>query len=97
MNTTEVENYPGFAEGIMGPSLMDQMRRQAERFGAEVKTGIIEDVDESSRPFRVELTNGDVYTTDALIAASGASARTLSIPGEELPPVFRSGPSVWTV
>ncbi len=81
--TTDVENYPGFPDGISGPELINNMQEQAERFGAEVKTGIIADVDESSRPFRVELTNGDVYTTDALIAASGASARTLSIPGED--------------
>ncbi|WP_458188259.1 thioredoxin-disulfide reductase [Haladaptatus sp. NG-WS-4] len=81
--TTEVENYPGFPDGISGPDLINNMEEQAERFGAEVKMGIIEDVDDSSRPFRVELSNGDVYTTDALIAASGASARTLSIPGED--------------
>ncbi|WP_049970633.1 FAD-dependent oxidoreductase [Haladaptatus cibarius] len=81
--TTDVENYPGFPDGISGPELINNMQEQAERFGAEVKTGIIEDVDDTSRPFRVELTNGEVYTTDALIAASGASARTLSIPGED--------------
>ncbi|WP_458205277.1 thioredoxin-disulfide reductase [Haladaptatus sp. NG-SE-30] len=81
--TTEVENYPGFPEGISGPDLINNMQEQAERFGAEVKMGIIEDVDDSSRPFRVELSNGEVYTTDAFIAASGASARTLSIPGED--------------
>ncbi|WP_435153762.1 thioredoxin-disulfide reductase [Haladaptatus sp. DFWS20] len=81
--TTDVENYPGFPDGISGPELINNMQEQAERFGAEVKMGIIEDVDDSSRPFRVELSNGDVYTTDAFIAASGASARTLSIPGED--------------
>ncbi|WP_327052418.1 FAD-dependent oxidoreductase [Halomicrococcus gelatinilyticus] len=81
--TTDVENYPGFPDGISGPDLINNMQEQAERFGAEVQNGIIEDVDDSSRPFRVELSNGDVYTTDALIAASGASARTLSIPGED--------------
>ncbi|RBI64342.1 glutaredoxin 3 [halophilic archaeon] len=81
--TTDVENYPGFPDGISGPDLINNMQEQAERFGAEVKNGIVEDVDDDSRPFRVELSNGDVYTTDALIAASGASARTLSIPGED--------------
>jgi thioredoxin reductase (NADPH) len=59
------------------------MREQAERFGAEFENGIIETVDADSRPFRVELTNDDVYTADALIVASGASARTLGIPGED--------------
>ncbi len=81
--TTDVENYPGFPEGISGPDLINNMKEQATRFGAEVKNGVIEEVDDSSRPYRVELANGDVYTADAFIAASGASARTLGIPGED--------------
>jgi len=81
--TTEVENYPGFAEGISGPELIQEMKDQAGRFGAEFEHGIVESVDDSVRPFRVELSNGDVYTADAVIAASGASARTLGIPGED--------------
>ncbi|WP_276278911.1 glutaredoxin 3 [Halorussus caseinilyticus] len=81
--TTDVENYPGFPEGISGPDLINNMKEQATRFGAEVKNGVIADVDDSSRPYRVELSNGDVYTADAFIAASGASARTLGIPGED--------------
>ncbi|WP_276301631.1 thioredoxin-disulfide reductase [Halorussus lipolyticus] len=81
--TTDVENYPGFPEGISGPDLINNMKEQAQRFGAEVKNGVIEEVDDSSRPYRVELSNGDVYTADAFIAASGASARTLGIPGED--------------
>jgi thioredoxin reductase (NADPH) len=81
--TTEVDNYPGFAEGISGPELVQNMKEQAKRFGAEVTHGIITDVDDSERPFRVELKNGDVYTADAVIAASGASARTLGVPGED--------------
>ncbi|UPV74490.1 FAD-dependent oxidoreductase [Halorussus limi] len=81
--TTDVENFPGFPEGISGPDLINNMKEQAERFGAEIKNGVIADVDDSSRPYRVELSNGDVYTTDAFIAASGASARTLGIPGED--------------
>lgn len=59
------------------------MKEQAKRFGTEIRHGIIEDVDASERPFTVTLQNGDVYTTDALISASGASARTLGIPGED--------------
>ncbi|WP_049925885.1 glutaredoxin 3 [Halopiger goleimassiliensis] len=81
--TTDVANYPGFPEGIGGPELVNNMKEQAKQFGADLKNGIIESVDDSQRPFRVELTNGDVYTADAVIAASGASARTLDIPGED--------------
>jgi thioredoxin reductase (NADPH) len=81
--TTEVENYPGFAEGLSGPELIQEMREQAERFGATISHGIVEDLDATGRPFRLTLSNGDVYTADAVIAASGASARTLGIPGED--------------
>ena len=81
--TTEVDNYPGFPEGISGPELVQNMKQQAERFGAEIKNGIIESIEAEERPFTVRLKNGDVYTADAVIAASGASARTLGIPGED--------------
>jgi thioredoxin reductase (NADPH) len=81
--TTEVDNYPGFPDGISGPELVTNMKEQAKRFGAEVKHGIVTAVDDSSRPFRVEMKSGDVYTADAVIAASGASARTLGVPGED--------------
>ncbi|MDT3435646.1 FAD-dependent oxidoreductase [Haloarcula sp. 1CSR25-25] len=81
--TSEVENFPGFPEGLSGPDLINNMKEQAERFGTEVKHGIVADIDDSERPFRVELSNGDVYTCDAFIAASGASARTLGVPGED--------------
>ena len=81
--TTDVANYPGFPEGIGGTELIHEMKAQAERFGAEFENGIIERVDDSQRPFRVELTSGNVYTTDALIVASGASARMLDIPGQD--------------
>ena len=82
--TTDVENYPGFAEGISGPELISEMRSQAEKFGAELQSGIVEDVQRAPEGhFRVALTNGNTYTADAVIAASGASARTLGVPGEE--------------
>jgi thioredoxin-disulfide reductase len=81
--TSEVENYPGFPEGISGPDLIQRMKSQAERFGAELRHGIVADVEDGSRPFRVELANGDVLTADAFVSASGASARTLGIPGED--------------
>jgi thioredoxin reductase (NADPH) len=81
--TTDVANYPGFPEGISGPELVDEMKEQAEQFGAEMRHGVVADVDDSERPLRVELTNGDVLTTGAFVAASGASARTLGVPGED--------------
>jgi thioredoxin-disulfide reductase len=81
--TSEVENYPGFSEPISGPELIGEMKQQAKRFGAEIENDIVESVDDGSRPFRVEMQSGDVYTADAVIAASGASARTLGVPGED--------------
>ena len=81
--TTDVANYPGFPEGISGPDLVNDMKEQAQQFGAELDHGIVENVDATDRPFRVELANGDAYTADAVIAASGASARTLGVPGED--------------
>jgi thioredoxin reductase (NADPH) len=82
MLTTDVENYPGFADGIMGPELMDQMEKQAQRFGAEVLAVHVTEVDLSSRPFLVKA--GDqAWRTRTLIIATGATARWLDIPGEE--------------
>ncbi|NHN40884.1 glutaredoxin 3 [Halorubellus sp. JP-L1] len=85
--TTDVENYPGFPEGISGPDLINNMKEQATKFGTDTKNGIIEDVvagdPENGTPHRVEMSNGDVYTADSVIAASGASARTLGVPGED--------------
>ncbi|MFC6904476.1 thioredoxin-disulfide reductase [Halalkalicoccus tibetensis] len=81
--TTDVANYPGFPEGIGGPELINNMKEQATQFGADVINGVIEEVDDSTRPYEVRMKNGDVYTADAVIAASGASARTLGIPGED--------------
>ena len=80
--TTEVENYPGFADGIMGPELMDQMEKQAQRFGAEILAVHVTEVDLSSRPFLVKA--GDqAWRTRTVIIATGATARWLGIPGEE--------------
>jgi thioredoxin reductase (NADPH) len=82
MLTTDVENYPGFADGIMGPELMDQMEKQAQRFGAEILAVHVTEVDLSARPFVVKA--GDqVWRAKTLIVATGATARWLDIPGEE--------------
>ena len=85
--TTDVENYPGFPEGISGPELINNMKEQATQFGADTKNGVLDSIDiegeGTDRQFRITLSNGDVYTADAVIAASGASARTLGIPGED--------------
>jgi len=80
--TTEVENFPGFPDGIMGPELMANIRKQAERFGAQFRTGWVESVDTSSRPFTVTLESGEKLQAETLIISTGASAKALGIPGE---------------
>ena len=81
--TTDVENYPGFAETIQGPWLMEQMQKQAEHVGTRFVQDQIVKADLSRRPFACTGDSGDVYLGDALIVATGASARWLGIPGEE--------------
>jgi thioredoxin reductase (NADPH) len=81
--TTDVENYPGFADVIQGPWLMEQMRLQAEHVGAETVLDLIVKADLKRRPFRLEGDSGDTYTCDALIIATGAQARWLGLPSEE--------------
>ncbi|MFC6092844.1 thioredoxin-disulfide reductase [Saccharothrix lopnurensis] len=82
MTTTEVENYPGFRDGIMGPDLMEQMREQAKRFGAELRA---EDVDalELDGPVKHVTANGKRYSARAVVLAMGAAARYLNVPGEQ--------------
>jgi thioredoxin reductase (NADPH) len=82
MITTEVENYPGFPEGIQGPDLMDLFKRQAVRFGTRVRSADVSAVDFSQRPFRVT-TGDEQILADALIIATGASAKWLDIPSEK--------------
>lgn len=81
MNTTEVENYPGFENGIMGPDLMAQMRAQAERFGAELRPELVDGVDFSGELKKVTVA-GTEYSARAVILATGAAPRHLGIPGE---------------
>jgi len=83
MITTDVENYPGFAEPIQGPWLMEQMKAQAEHVGTEMVSDHITAVDLSRRPFRLTGDGGDIYTCDTLIVATGAKAKWLGIPSEE--------------
>jgi thioredoxin reductase (NADPH) len=80
--TTHVENYPGFPDGIMGPELIENMRKQAQRFGAEFKAGAVTEVDVSKRPFKI-VAGKDTYEANALIVAAGASARLLGLQGEK--------------
>jgi thioredoxin reductase (NADPH) len=81
--TTDVENYPGFAETIQGPWLMEQMKAQAEHVGCKFADDIIVEVDLKTRPFRLKGDSGTLYTCDALIVATGAQARWLGLPSEE--------------
>lgn len=81
--TTEVENFPGFPEGIMGPDLMANMRKQAERFGAEFKTGWVNSVDFSERPFKLQVDGHGELIAESIIISTGASAKYLGIPGEK--------------
>src|SRR5262245_20666293 len=81
--TTDVENYPGFAEVVQGPWLMEQMRAQAEHVGTEMVMDQIVKVDLKQSPLRLDGDSGHVYTCDALIVATGAQARWLGLPSEE--------------
>jgi len=81
--TTDVENYPGFADPIQGPWLMEQMQAQAEHVGTKIVNDLIVDVDTTRRPFRLTGDSGEFYTCDALIIATGAQAKWLGLPGEQ--------------
>jgi thioredoxin reductase (NADPH) len=80
--TTEVENYPGFADGILGPELMEIFRKQAARFGTQYVYGDVTEVDLSQRPFRL-VVSGEEHRAEALVIATGASAKLLGIPSEK--------------
>lgn len=82
MITTDVENYPGFPDGIMGPDLMEQFRKQAERFGTRMISADVTKVDFGQRPFKV-WSGEDEYEAESVVISTGASARWLEVPGEE--------------
>lgn len=82
MITTDVENYPGFEHGIMGPELMDVMRKQVHRFGAKSIYRFIKEVDFTSKPFKLTDDSGNKYTADSVIVATGASAKLLGLESE---------------
>ncbi|MCM3635845.1 MULTISPECIES: thioredoxin-disulfide reductase [Paenibacillus] len=81
--TTEIENFPGFPDGILGSELMSNMRKQADRFGAEFKTGSVKSVDMSKRPFVLDVEGHGEIVAESVIISTGASAKYLGIPGEE--------------
>jgi thioredoxin reductase (NADPH) len=81
--TTEVDNFPGFPEGVMGPELMERMKKQCERFGATFHWDAVTGVDFSQRPFRLATSSGETAECDALIIATGATARWLGLPNED--------------
>jgi thioredoxin reductase (NADPH) len=81
--TTDVENYPGFADVIQGPWLMEQMQKQSEHVGTRIVTDHVNDLDLSRRPFRLTCDSGDVYLADTVVLATGAQARWLDLPSEQ--------------
>lgn len=81
--TTDVENFPGYPEGVTGPQLMADLRKQAERFGAELRSGLVTNVDFDSRPFKLTIDNNETITADTVIIATGASAKYLGLEDEK--------------
>ncbi len=83
LTTTEVENFPGYPEGVTGPKLMEDLRAQAQRFDADIRSGLVSAIDLSKRPFKATLDNGDTVTADTVIISTGATARYLGLPDED--------------
>ena len=81
--TTEVENFPGYPEGVTGPQLMEDLRKQAERFGADLRSGIVTSVNFDTRPFELTIDNSQAITADTVIIATGASAKYLGLEDEK--------------
>jgi thioredoxin reductase (NADPH) len=83
MITNDVENFPGYPEGVMGPQMMEDIKKQAERFGTDVRYGTVSDIDVSSRPFKVTVDGSAVVEAETVIIATGASAKWLGIESEQ--------------
>ena len=81
--TTEIENFPGYPKGISGPEMMDDLRLQAERFGASMRSGIVTKADLSQRPFRITVDDGTEIEAETVIIATGASAKYLGLDDEK--------------
>ena len=81
--TTEVDNFPGYPEGIDGPKMMEDLKKQAERFGSDIRWGMVNNVDTSKRPFKVSIDDGAEMLADTVIIATGATAKYLGIESEE--------------
>ena len=81
--TTDIENFPGYPEGVQGSAMMNDMRRQAERLGADIRTGIVTDVDLSQRPFRITVDGEKQFEAESVIVATGASAKYLGLQSEK--------------
>jgi thioredoxin reductase (NADPH) len=83
MTTTDVENYPGYPKGVTGPDMMEELREQAERFGTEIHYDMAVEVQLDQRPFKVRVDGGEVFTCEALIISTGATAKYLGLPSEQ--------------
>ncbi len=81
--TTEIENFPGYPDGVQGKALMADLRRQAERLGTDIRSGSIAEIDTTARPFRLRTDNGDELEADSVIIATGATAKYLGLPSEQ--------------
>ncbi|RLD50929.1 MAG: thioredoxin-disulfide reductase, partial [Bacteroidetes bacterium] len=81
--TTEVDNFPGYPEGIDGPKMMEDLKKQAERFGSDIRWGMVNNVDTSQRPFKVSIDDGNELLAETVIIATGATARYLGLESEE--------------
>jgi len=81
--TTDVDNYPGYPDGVQGPEMMEQLRKQAERFGTEIRFGLVTGIDLSKRPFRAEADDGKTILAETVIIATGASAKWLGLESEK--------------
>ena len=81
--TTEVDNFPGYPNGVQGPEMMEELKRQAERFGAQVRFGVVTKVDFSARPFRAEADDGKTLLAETIIIATGASAKWMGLESEK--------------